>query len=298
MNHINISSSIPSSTRIGPFTTIEGKIEIGKNCKIATSVAIHGEGVIADDVIIDAGVSINGKFSFGPGVRLGPNTVIENNVEIGEQTNVGPLCCFGTPPQHKQYKNEQTFVKIGKRNIFREYTTVHRATTEHIVTEIGDDCYFMAYCHIAHDCVVGNGVTMANCATLGGHTHIGDYANIGLLVPIHQFSRIGKNTMIGMGYRVSRDVPPFVLVKGEPLYITGPNRIGLKRSGFDDRRIETIEKVYDRIKQQMMSKVGVLEQVLGDIEKEYIGNDDVQQIIEFYRNSKRGVVWFNKAGGL
>lgn len=210
---------------------------------------IHQTAVVDPAANLDSSVKI-GAYTviekgavIGAGTEIGPHTIISGLTTIGQGNQIGSFVSIGTPPQDLTYKNEPTRVEIGDDNLIREYVSIHRGTTHgRQLTTVGNANMIMAYSHIAHDCQVGNHVIMANCATLGGHVQIYDHANIGGMVAIHQFSRVGCHTYIGGMSGVSKDVPPFVIVSGvrNKLRITGINKVGLKRCGYDN---ETIRKV-------------------------------------------------------
>jgi UDP-N-acetylglucosamine acyltransferase len=171
--------------------------------------------------------------------------VINGPTTIGADNRIFQFASIGDEPQDKKYRGEPTRLEIGDRNVFREGCTINRGTThDKGVTCIGSDNLFMAYSHVAHDCVIGNHTVFANCASLGGHVEIGDWAILGGLTAVHQFVKIGMHAFIGGGAILSRDVPPYVMVAGNPAVPHGVNAEGLKRRGFGEEQIRNIREAY------------------------------------------------------
>lgn len=230
-------------------TIVSNEIQLDKTTKLGNNVILNGSGEIRENVIIGNGVILEGNFIIDAGTRIDDYTVIRGNVNIGKKNWIYPFCTIGTGPQHLLHPENREIIYdiskgkivIGSNNIIREYSTVHLPTIE-TTTQIGSDCYIMAYCHVAHDCIVGNHVIMANQTTLGGHVHIDDYANIGLNVAIHQFCKIGKYSMVGMGNTIVKDVLPFSTMINQKFVKI--NKIGLERNHIDSQDIEQIENMY------------------------------------------------------
>jgi UDP-N-acetylglucosamine acyltransferase len=193
-----------------------------------------------------------GAFSIiGPEVTIGARTVIEPHAmlsgpcAIGADNHIYPFASIGSAPQDKKYRGEPTRLEIGDRNVFRESCTINRGTThDRGVTRIGNDNLFMAYAHVAHDCQIGNQTVFANCAALGGHVEVGDWVIIGGLSAVHQFAKIGAHAFLGGGTILSRDVPPYIMVNGNPAIPHAVNAEGLKRRGFSEEQIRTIRDAY------------------------------------------------------
>jgi UDP-N-acetylglucosamine acyltransferase len=197
---------------------------------------IHPTAVIEDSAVVSPLAQIGAFAYIGAGshihdhVKIGVHAVIERNTEIGEATEIFPCACIGCAPQDIGYKGEETYVKIGRNNIIREFVTIHRATVKaDKVTQIGDNCYLMANVHIAHDCKLGNNIIMANGASLSGHVQVDDNAVFSGILGVHQFVRIGKLAMISALSRISRDVPAYCTIYDDK--IEGLNVVGLRRSG-------------------------------------------------------------------
>lgn len=257
------------------MTEIDPRAEVSPEAEL-------GEGVkVGPFVTIGAGVKI------GKNTEVSPHAVIEGRTVIGADNWIGPFAYIGGPPQHVAYKGEDTAVVIGDRNRVREYATIHRGTADgRGETRIGDDNFIMLGCHIAHDCVVGNRVIMANLATLAGHVVVEDDAVFGGFVAIHQYSRVGAVVMVAAGSKLSKDAPPYALVGGDPPRFIGLNRVGLKRVGMAESTRTDIRKAYRAI----FSKETVLEEGLARAEADHGGSDEVKHLIEFFRGSERGVI--------
>jgi UDP-N-acetylglucosamine acyltransferase len=248
---------------------------------------VHRRAQLADEVTVGPYTLIGEHVRIGRGTRVDSHVVIEGWTEIGEECHIHPFVSLGAPPQHLQYKGEETCVRIGNRNILREYVTVNRATVfGGGVTSLGDHNVLMAYVHIAHDCHVGSHVVMANAATLAGHITIGDHAIVGGLVGVHQFVRIGSYSMIGGCSAVGQDVPPFLRAAGGyRARLFGVNTIGLKRHGFSDERIRLLKRVYRTL---FLSDLRLAEAVKR-VRDEYGDSQDVQDILGFIDGTKRGI---------
>src|SRR5882672_3584032 len=212
---------------------------------------IDAHAVVSPQAELAADVQV-GPFSvIGPGVRIGPRTRVGPHVVITGLTTIGAdnhffqFASIGDAPQDKKYKGEPTRLEIGDRNVFRENCTVNRGTThDDGVTRVGSDNLFMAYSHVAHDCQVGNKTVFANCAALGGHVEIGDWVILGGLTAVHQFAKIGAHAFLAGGAIVTRDVPPYVMVAGNPAQPHMVNAAGLKRRGFDEEQVRNIRNAY------------------------------------------------------
>lgn len=248
---------------------------------VVDSGAELGAGVeVGPGAVIAKGVTI------GEGTRIEAHSYIESGVSIGRGCHVGVGVILGTAPQDSKYKGAPTKVIIGNNTTIREYASVNRGT-EHGggETRIGDDCYIMAYSHIAHDCILGRGVVMANVATLAGHVVIEDYATVGGLTPIHQFARVGRYAFIGGASRVPMDVVPFVRAAGNPLKIIGINSVGLQRRGFSPERMRALEKCF-----RILFRSGLnTSQAVKKLKEDFPENEDIAHIVSFIGSSKRGI---------
>jgi UDP-N-acetylglucosamine acyltransferase len=247
---------------------------------------------------------VDSKAELGANVHIGPYTVVEGDVTIGDETKIGAHCVIlggtrigrncdihhnvvlGNTPQDFKYKGTPTTLDIGDRNIIREFCCFHRGTTERMTTVIGSDCFLMAYVHIAHDCRIGNHVILANAVNMGGHTEIDDYANIGGIVPIHQFVRIGCHSIIGGGFRVPKDIPPYIRAAGYPLQVSGLNLIGLKRHGFSHESISHLKAAYRILFRSQLNVSQAVERIKDELEP----TNEIQTILDFIEKSKRGII--------
>ena len=257
-------------------------------------ITIHSTATVHPKARLDSGVWVGPGCVIGEKVSLGRNTRLESSVSIIGLTEVGADCRFapfssvGTEPQDVGYQGDETAVRIGDGNIFKEFVTVNRGTVKGGgVTRIGDRNYFMAYSHIAHDCQVGNEIILTNNTTLGGHVVVQDFAYLSGFVGVHQFCRIGRYAFIGGFTVVTQDVLPFTKVAGmRPLKIYGLNSIGLRRRGFSNERIHALR---DMIKILYYSDLNTT-QALDKILSSFPPGEDREEIIGFIRASKRGIV--------
>ncbi|HUR87482.1 MAG TPA: acyl-ACP--UDP-N-acetylglucosamine O-acyltransferase [Ramlibacter sp.] len=213
--------------------------------------AVHATAIVEKGAQLDSTVSVGPYTVIGPNVKIGagtaigPHCVVEGHTTIGRDNRFFQFGSIGAANQDKKYKGEPCELVIGDGNTFREFVTLHIGTVQDkAVTRIGDGNWVMAYTHVAHDCVVGSHTTMANNTTLGGHVEVGDWVTVGGLCGIHQFVKVGAHAMLGFQSAVSQDVPPFMLVDGNPLSVRGVNVTGLKRRDFSDARIAAVRKMH------------------------------------------------------
>ena len=241
---------------------------------------------LADDVKVGAFAVVGPKARIGPGSEVSAHAMIEGRVVIGRGNWIGPYAYVGGPPQHVGYKGEDTAVVIGDRNQIREYVTVHRGTAQgHGETRIGSECMIMLGCHVAHDCVVGDRVLMANLSTLAGHVAVDDDAVFGGFAAAHQHCRIGRVTMVAAGSKLAKDVPPYALIGDDPPVFAGLNRIGLKRVGITEETKIALRRAY-----RMIFGAKSLAEGLAKAEAAFGGSAEVAHVIAFFRGSKRGVI--------
>jgi UDP-N-acetylglucosamine acyltransferase len=200
---------------------------------------------LASDVTVGPFSIIGPNVQIGAGTVVGPHAVVTGHTTIGADNHIFQFASIGDAPQDKKYKGEPTRLEIGDRNVFRESCTMNRGTTQgHGVTRIGSDNLFMAFSHVAHDCHVGSKTVFANCASLAGHVEIGDWVTLGGLTAVHQFCKIGAHAFLAGGTIAQRDVPPFVMVAGNPAIPHAVNSEGLKRRGFNEEQIRSIRESY------------------------------------------------------
>jgi UDP-N-acetylglucosamine acyltransferase len=253
---------------------------IHESAIVDTNAEIDETAEIGPFCIIGAGVNISG------GVKLQSNVVIEGRTEIGEGTHIYPFASIGLPPQDTKYKGEETSLKIGSNNLIREYVTIHRASVDGDgLTEVGDNCFIMAYAHIAHDCKIGSNVIMANAATIAGHVSVGNHAVLGGLIAVHQFTRIGDYSMVGGLSGIGQDIPPYMIASGARAKLFGLNLVGLKRHGFSEEAISELKKAY----KILFREKNTLKQAIKKVQEEVPYTDEIQHLIEFINQNKRGI---------
>ncbi len=251
---------------------------------------IHPSAIISPDAQIDSSVEIGpftiieGPVKIGAGTRILSNVHISGATVIGENNEIHMGAIIGHLPQHKNYKNADSGLIIGNGNVIREYASIHRAYHPGENTLIGDDNFLMGFSHIAHDCKVGNRIVLANGALLAGHAYVEDGANISGNVAVHQFVRVGALAMIGGLARVSKDVPPFMLVEGNST-VRGINAVGIRRAGFN---LEQRNKVKDAYRTLYRKGLNV-PQAMDALEEDARNYEAVAQMLTFIRNSVRGI---------
>jgi len=253
---------------------------------IHKAAIIHKNAVIGDNVKIGPFAVIDEHVEIGTGTEIGPSVHITGWTRIGEGCKIHHGASLGNYPQHVDFRGEKSFLNIGKQNIIREFVTIHRATGEGQSTTIGDDNFIMAYVHIAHNCKIGNHTIIANGSQLAGFVEVEDFAFISGLCPIHQFVRIGAYSMIGGGYRVSKDVPPYALVADNPLRVCGLNIVGLRRHGFDNEAIEVLKQAFKIIFFSSFNTTQAIKEVRQNLPM----TAEINHLIEFIERSKRGVI--------
>ncbi len=258
-------------SKISKLALVSDKAKIGENVEIGPFCVVEEGAEIGDNTVLKSNVYIS---SF---VRIGKNNIIY------------PFCSIGTEPQDLKFKGEETFVYVGDNNVFREFITINRGTNEgRGKTVIGSNGFFMAYSHIAHDCMVGNNVIFANGATLAGHVDVGNFAIVGAFVGVHQFCRVGNYSFIGGYSAITRDTLPFLKTVGvrNGAKTYGVNSIGLRRLGFSEERIKKIERIY----KILLRGKRKLEDAIRIIEETFPQDEDALYIIKFINNSKRSFI--------
>jgi UDP-N-acetylglucosamine acyltransferase len=253
---------------------------------------IHPTAVVDPQAVLAESVQIGPYAVIGPGVRLGartrvgPHAVLMGNLSMGEDNVVHPHAVLGDDPQDLKFKGGRVYVEIGDRNQIREFTTIHPATHDDDATRIGSDCLIMAYAHVGHDCQVGNHVIMANSANLGGHAVVEDWAIVGGVTAVHQFTRVGRHSLVGLCSRVTKDVPPFVKVAGEPLHAAGLNSVGLVRRGFPLETRMELKRAYRILFRSHLT----LREAVRRIREELRPLTEVEQLCAFVTSSERGII--------
>jgi UDP-N-acetylglucosamine acyltransferase len=241
---------------------------------------------IAEGVKIDSFTTIAADVEIGEGTWIGPNATIMDGARIGKNCRIFPGAVVSAIPQDLKFRGEESFALIGDNVTIRECVTINRGTAAKGKTIIGNNCLLMAYVHIAHDCEIGNNVILVNSVGLAGEITIGDFAYIGGMVGVHQFVRIGAHTMVQGGSLVGKDIPPFVTAGRYPVQYTGLNVIGLRRRGFENDRIEKIHDAYRLIFNKGLNTSQAIEQ----IEKTLPQSEDINEILDFVKDSKRGII--------
>lgn len=247
---------------------------------------VHPEAKVAENVVIEPFVSISKNVEIGDGTWIGPNATIMEGARIGKNCKIFPGAVISAIPQDLKFKGEETIAEIGENTTIRECVTVNRGTRSKGKTVVGDNCLLMAYVHVAHDCFIGNHVILGNASNLAGEITIDDFAIISGLVAVHQFVHIGSHVMISGGALVRKDVPPFIKAAREPLSYVGINSVGLRRRNFSDEQIKEIHDIYREIYQKGNNK----SQAIENIESSMPQTRERDEILDFIRNSKRGVI--------
>ncbi|HVA28200.1 MAG TPA: acyl-ACP--UDP-N-acetylglucosamine O-acyltransferase [Candidatus Baltobacteraceae bacterium] len=253
---------------------------------------IHQTAIVHPSAKIARGVEIGPFCVIGENVSIGSGTILQAHVvvngwtEIGEGCEFYPFATIGAASQDRKYLGERAFTKIGSRTVIREYCSIQRATGEDQVTAVGDDCLLLAYTHVAHNCILGNSVTMSNLAQLAGHVEVADFATIGGQAGVHQFTRIGRYAMIGGASKINKDVPPFFLVEGNPAEPYGPNSVGLRRAGFTADERNEIKRFYKILYNPKMNVSQAVEAM-----KAEATSDPGRELIAFLESpSERGIL--------
>lgn len=253
---------------------------------IHPSAIVHPEAELGENVQIGPYTVVEKDTVIGADCELGSHVLIARGARLGAGCRVFNGAVVGTIPQDLKYQGEDSLLNIGERTTIREFATLNRGTVESGSTDVGAGCLIMAYAHIAHDCKIGDNVIIANAVNLAGHVVVDDFASIGGMTPVHQFVRIGRHVFIGGGFRVPKDVPPYILAGGEPMKYTGLNIVGLQRREFKPETIATIKRAY-----RFLFRSGLnVSQALVKIESELEPTREVKMITDFIRNSKRGLI--------
>ncbi|MGJ8684824.1 MAG: acyl-ACP--UDP-N-acetylglucosamine O-acyltransferase [Nonlabens sp.] len=247
---------------------------------------VHPGAKIAKNVVIEPFTTIHNDVVIGEGTWIGSNVTIMEGARIGKNVSIFPGAVISAIPQDKKFEDEDTTTVIGDNTTIRECVTINRGTSDRMKTVIGKNCWIMAYCHIAHDCVVGDNCIFSNNSTLAGHITVGDHVVLAGMAAVQQFCQIGSHAFVTGGSLVRKDVPPFVKAGREPLSYVGINSVGLRRRGFELEKIREIQDIY-RILYQKNYNVSQAVQI---IEAEMSATNERDEIIEFIKNSKRGIM--------
>ena len=229
---------------------------------------------------------VSPKAQIGKNVTIDAFAYIDDNVILGDNCHVFPHAVIGCIPQDLKFRGEETWTVIGDNCVLREFVTIHRGTASKGKTVVGKNNLIMAYCHVAHDCILHDNIIMSNCTQLAGEVEVDDFAVIGGGTLVHQFTHIGAHVMIQGGSKLNKDIPPFIIAAREPVSFTGINSIGLNRRGFTPEQIHTIQEVYRLLYQNSMNTT----QALNHIEATIPASAERDAIVAFVRNSTRGVI--------
>lgn len=247
---------------------------------------VHPEAKIHPSVVIEPFVTIDRNVEIGEGTHIYSNVTIMEGARIGKNCNIYPGAVISGPPQDLKFKGEETVAIIGDNTTIREFVTIHRGTASKGKTVVGSNCLIMAYCHVAHDCVVKDNVIMSNAVQLAGEVVVDDFAVIGGGALIHQFCHIGAHVMLQGGALVNKDIPPFVKAGREPIAYAGVNSIGLRRRGYSNETIRDIQEIYRYLYLSGLNNSDAVNR----IEAELPASKERDEIILFVRNSNRGIV--------
>lgn len=247
---------------------------------------VHPAAKLAPGVVVDPFVTIDQNVEIGEGTRIGSNVTILEGTRIGKNCTIFPGAVVGAIPQDLKFNGEDTLAIIGDNTTLREFVTVNRGTAARGRTVVGSNTLIMAYSHVAHDCIVGDNVIISNATQLAGEVIVDDYAVIGGGSLVHQFCHIGAHVMLQGGALVNKDIPPFVKAAREPISYTGINSVGLRRRNFSSETIREIQEIYRYL---YMSGMNISE-AIERIEEELPATKERDEILQFVRNSKRGVI--------
>ena len=254
--------------------------------QVHPTAVVHPEARLHETVEIGPYAVIGEKVTIGEGTTVGPHTVIVGRTTLGARNRIFQFASLGAEPQDLKYAGEDTELVMGDGNTVREFATLHIGTAGGGgVTRIGNGNLFMAYSHVAHDCVVGNGCILANSAALAGHVQVADHVILGGLSAVHQFTRVGKNAFISGGAMVTMDVPPYCTAQGDRAELAGLNVVGLQRHGYSEEQIGRIKEAY---KVLFRSKL-VLAEAVAKLKAELGGHPEIDHFIDFVAQSKRGL---------
>lgn len=254
---------------------------------IHPTAIIDSRAELAEDVQVGAFSIIGADVKIDSGTIVESHVVVKGHTTLGKDNHIYQFCSIGENPQDKKYADEITRLEIGDRNVIREYTSMHRGThQDHSLTKIGSDNLFMAYTHVAHDCIIGDHVIMANGASLAGHVRLNSHAILGGFTLVHQFTQIGQYSFSAMGSAITQDIPPFVMVGGRPTCPHGINSVGMERNGISPDDIRLIRKAY-----KMIYKMNLrLEDAIEQMEDLAGDSKELSNMVNFLRNVTRGIL--------
>jgi UDP-N-acetylglucosamine acyltransferase len=253
---------------------------------------IHSTAIVDPAAQVAPGAHIGPYCVVGPDVVIGPGTELQHHVTIMGPSKIGrgniffAYCSIGQRTQDLKYEGEPTYLEVGDNNTFREFCTANRGTLPGTRTVVGHGGNFLAYSHIAHDCVVGNNVIFSNNGTLAGHVEVGDHAVIGGLTAVHQFCRVGRHAITGGCSKIVQDVPPFMIADGNPAEVRSVNNIGLERAGFAAETIRAIKEAYRLLYRNNLNT----KQAVEAIRREIPGHAEAEELCVFIETSQRGII--------
>lgn len=249
------------------------------------TAVIHPGARIGDGCEIGPYCVIGENVELGPRCRLHSHVVIDGHTILGQENEIFPFASIGLKTQDLKWKGGVTWTKIGDRNTFREYVTINSATGEGEFTVVGSHNHILAYCHVAHNCTLGNRIIMSNVATLAGHVMVEDHAVIGGLAAVHQFCRIGRLSMVGGCSKVVQDIPPFMIGDGNPAETRTINKVGLERNGVAEEVLEALRQAYKMLFREGLTIPNALTKIGEKLPK----STEIQHLIKFVRESERGI---------
>ena len=259
-----------------------------------SSLDLHPTAVVHPEARLGAGVEVGpyavvgAEVELGNGCRVGAHAVLEGPLKLGADNEIFPHAAIGFKSQDLKYRGEPTYLEIGSGNVFREFTTIHRGTGPGEKTVIGHRNLFLAYAHVAHNCVVGNDTIFSNNGTLAGHVTVGDHAIISGFGAVHQFCRIGTHAIVGGCTKIVQDVPPYLIADGNPAHLRGVNHVGLERRGFAEDDIKVLRRAYRILADKLLNA----SQAVARIEScsELAANAHVRVLVDFLKTTTRGVI--------
>jgi UDP-N-acetylglucosamine acyltransferase len=254
--------------------------------QVHSTAIVSLQAQLGDDVIVGPHTIIEDDVVIGAGTSIASNALIASGARIGNNVKISHGAVLGTQPQDLKFAGEKTILTVGDGTVIREYATLNRGTQATGETRVGQNCFVMAYAHVAHDCHIGNNVILANSVNLAGHIEIDDYAILGGVLPVHQFVKIGCHCMIGGGFRVQQDVCPYSLVGGYPLKVVGINSVGLRRRGFKREVLHTLESAFKILFFSDLNTTQAVQRIKDEIEM----IPEVRAILDFVERSSRGMV--------
>ena len=256
--------------------------------KIHPTAIVEDGAVLGEDVVVEAYARVGADVKIGNGTSIGQGAIVDGHTTIGEKCQIFPYALIGMKTQDLKYQEGSvSYVEIGDRTVIREFATVHLGTADGEKTIIGSDCLFMAYCHAAHGCILGNHVICSNSVQLAGDVHLNDYAIVGGCSASHQFCTVGRHAMVGGMSKIRQDFPPYMLgdmVEGT-LKVIGPNVVGLNRRGFKRDVLQALKEAHRFLYRDGLNRSQALDRVEHDVEP----FEEIKELVAFYRNSTRGV---------